>query len=180
MSIAVIKKENGIYTIGADKAWVSGDRIDTIHETYSKIRKFSCTDNKTNFYVAGVGYQRDISLLFDIVLPNTTIPDFSVKSLYDLFKEYNNKAKEYFYESYSIEETEYIIAFNNKAYHYNSYGIMQINDYCAIGSGSLYALGALYNGATVKQAIYTACHFSSNCSVTDTEPIIYEIKNNEK
>lgn len=185
MSIAVIKKENGIYTIGTDCAWFreNTDCIDTTHTKYSKLRFFQ-NHLSTNFYIAGVGTQRDMSILYDIVIPekisrNEFIisQDCPVSDLYKLFIDYRNKAKEVFGDNvFSIDDTSYIIAFENQAYIFNSGGIMPVNDYTAIGSGESYALGALYNGATAAQAIYTACHFCSTCSVQGTEPIVMEVR----
>ena len=185
MSIAVIKKENGIYTIGADCAWFreNSDCIDTTHTKYSKLRYFQ-NHLSTNFYIAGVGLQKDMSILYDIVIPEkisrnelVISTDCAMPDLYKLFIDYRNKAKEAFgNDTYSIDETLYIIAFENQAYVFNSGGIIPVNDYTAIGSGESYAFGALYNGATVAQAIYTACHFCSTCSVQNTVPIIMEVR----
>ena len=69
MSIAVIKKENNIYTIGTDRAWFREhiDLLDTIHTPYAKLRKFESNDH-VNLYIASVGKMRDMSILFDIVV----------------------------------------------------------------------------------------------------------------
>lgn len=184
MSIAVIKKENDFYTIGTDRAWFREhiDLLDTIHTPYAKLRKFESNDH-VNLYIASVGKMRDMSILFDIVIPDKInkgelkIANYSIEDIYNLFVDYKLKAKEMFVkDGYDTDDTLYIIAFNNKAYVYEEGGIVEIDDYFAIGSGDTYALGALYNGATVTQAIYTACHFCSTCSVQNTEPIIMEVR----
>lgn len=184
MSIAVIKKDYGIYTIGTDCAWFREhiDLLDTIHMPYAKLRKFESNDN-VNLYIASVGKQRDMSILFDVVIPDKIskgelkIKNYSITDIYNLFMDYKLKAKEIFVkDGYDTDSTLYIIAFKDKAYVYEEGGIVQIDDYFAIGSGDSYALGALYNGATVTQAIYTACHFCSTCSVQNTVPIVMEVR----
>jgi len=65
-------------------------------------------------------------------------------------------------KSFSIN-SNYLMIINKKLLYVEKMYTEVINNYFAIGSGSKYAFGALYNGASAKEAVYAAITFDKNC-----------------
>lgn len=64
----------------------------------------------------------------------------------------------------------FIIAYKGKAFAIKGMLVFPIDDYYAIGAGQDYASGALYMGASAKEAVKAACEL---CAMV-CEPIMYE------
>jgi len=65
-------------------------------------------------------------------------------------------------KSFSIN-SKYLMIINKKLLYIEKMYTEVINNYFAIGSGSKYAFGALYSGASAKEAVYAAIAFDKNC-----------------
>jgi hypothetical protein len=68
----------------------------------------------------------------------------------------------------TLKDCEFILIFKKKAFNFDDYYLREVVDYCAIGSGSDAAMGAMSLGHSAKDGAKAACNTNVYCS----EPIL--------
>lgn len=65
----------------------------------------------------------------------------------------------------SLSDIQVLLIMNGTVFHIDGLYIDIVNCFFAMGSGEEYALGAMENGASVKEAVRIACKYNINCSL---------------
>ncbi len=155
MSVVAVRKEGSKITIGADSIRISG------WGTQEKDKLAKLFRVSKELIVGTVGDAAIHSLFREFLnnhLPKTNT-EYGWTTLIGEFSSYLNDLK----NAPKLENSAFIVVNKNKVFFIASYFVREINDYYAIGAGMDYALSALYMGASVKEAIETACHLSIFC-----------------
>jgi len=155
MSVVAVKKEGSKIIIGADSIRISG------WGTQEKDKLAKLFRISKELIVGTVGDCAIHSLFREFLgnhLPKSNT-EYGWTSLISEFSNYLNELK----NAPKLEYSKFIVVNKNKAFFIESYFVREINDYYAIGAGTDYALSALYMGASVREAIETACHLSIFC-----------------
>lgn len=155
MSVVAVRKEGSKITIGADSIRITG------WGTQEKDKLAKLFRVSKDLIVGTVGDAAIHSLFREYLknhLPKSNT-EYGWTSLISEFSTYLNDLK----NAPKLEHAAFIIANKGKVFFVDGYFVREINDYYAIGAGMDYALSALYLGASVKEAIETACHLSIFC-----------------
>ena len=162
MSVVVCKVSKDKIEMASDSIVVRGwSKMNNAQNKFNKMMKYN------DMIIGGVGTAEESSLLFHYMKTHT-IKDMDEKSVLDFFIEFR-KWKNDLTGNNSMENS-YIIAYQGKAFYINNMFVCPIDDYYAIGAGEDYAQGALYMGATPKEAVKAACELCAMVS----EPIVCE------
>jgi len=155
MSVVAVRKEGSKITIGADSIRISG------WGTQEKDKLAKLFRVSKDLIVGTVGDCAIHSLFREFL--NNHLPkantEYGWTTLISEFSTYLNDLK----NAPKLENSMFIVVNKHKVFLISGYFIREINDYYAIGAGMDYALSALYMGASVKEAIETACHLSIFC-----------------
>ena len=166
MSVVVAKVTNNKIYISADSITVQGWTKVNSGTNHTKLIKYN------NLIIGGCGRTEEISLIFHYI--KTHMPqDCSEKAILDFiieFKRWKNDLT-----GSSDVNNEYIIAYKGKCFGIQRMLVYEIIDYGAIGAGMDYALGALHQGASSKEAVKAACDL---CAFV-AEPILTEVMDRE-
>jgi len=155
MSVVAVRKKGGNITIGADSIRITGWGT----QEKDKLAKLFRVSN--DMIVGTVGSAAIHSLFREFLknhLPKSN-SEYGWTTLMSEFSSYLNDLK----NAPKLETSAFLVVHKQKVYFIDSYFVREINDYYAIGAGMDYALAALYLGASVKEAIETACHLSIFC-----------------
>ena len=162
MSVVVCKVTKDKIEMASDSIVVQGwTKLNTPQEKVVKMMKYN------DMIIGGCGDAEELSLFFHYMKTHT-IEEMDEKSVLDFAIEFRRWKKDLTGDNKL--ENPYIIAYKGKAFAVMGMLIFPINDYYAIGAGQDYALGALYMGATPREAVKTACEL---CAMV-CEPIVSE------
>ena len=143
----------------AVKGWAT--KINKAENKIVKMMKYN------NMIIGGCGDCDEISLLFHYMKTHT-IEKMDEKSVLDFIIEFR-RWKSNLCGNNGFNNP-YIIAYKGKAFGIEKMLVFPIDDYYAIGAGEDFASGALYMGASPKEAVKAACELCAFVS----EPIITE------
>ena len=155
MSVVAVRKKDGKVTIGADSIRITG------WGTQEKDKLAKLFRVNADMIVGTVGDSAIHSLFREFLknhLPKSNT-EYGWTTLVSEFSNHLNELK----NPPKLETSAFIVVHKQKVFFIDSYFVREINDYYAIGAGMDYALAALHLGASVKEAIETACHLSIFC-----------------
>lgn len=159
MTVVAVKVEKNKVVLSADSACTSGwtTTSNADGKSFAKIKKVG------DYVIAGAGLCSDVTLLFMYAKTNL-IKSNNEDGVLEWFKDFLNwkKGKT---GSYGLDQTDFILAYNDKAYYFANFLVVEIKEKFAIGSGRDFALAAMHNGACTEKAVETACHFDSFCGL---------------
>ena len=162
MSVVVCKINKDNIEVAADSICVKGwSKIPTSTTRHVKLMK--CND----IIIGGCGLAEETSLFFHYLKTHLIDEAATESDILDFITEFKKWKGNYTSPTF---ENSYIIAYKGKAFLIDGLFVTEIFDSCAIGAGQDYANGALYMGATAKEAVEAAC---SLCAMV-AEPIIIE------
>ena len=143
----------------AVKGWAT--KINKAENKIVKMMKYN------NMIIGGCGDCDEISLLFHYMKTHT-IEKMDEKSVLDFIIEFRRWKNDLTCDN--TLKNPYIIAYKGKAFAIEGMLVFPIDDFYTIGAGEDYASGALYMGASPKEAVKAACEL---CAMV-CEPIICE------
>lgn len=162
MSVVVCKVYKDKIEMASDSIAVKGwTKVNNAHNKISKLMKYN------DMIIGGCGNTDEISLFFHYMKTHT-IENMDEKSVLDFAIEFRRWKNDLTGDNNFVNP--YIIAYKGKAFAIEGMLIFPIDDYYAIGAGEDYASGALYMGATPKEAVKAACEL---CAMV-CEPVVCE------
>ena len=162
MSVVVCKVSKDKIEMASDSIVVQGwTKLNNAQNKVVKMMKYN------DMIIGGCGNAEEISLFFHYMKTHT-IEDMDEKSVLDFAIEFRRWKNDLTGNNSLVNP--YIIAYKGKAFAIEGMLVFPIDDYYAIGAGQDYASGALYMGATPKEAVKAACEL---CAMV-CEPIICE------
>ena len=162
MSVVVCKVNKDKIEMASDSIAVAGwSKLQNAHHKIPKMVKYN------DMILGGCGDAEEISLFFHYMKTHT-IEEMSEKGVLDFVIEFRRWRGDLTKDD-SLNNS-YIIAYKGKTFGIQNMLVFPIEDYYAIGAGQDYANGALYMGATPKEAVKAACELCAMVS----EPIICE------
>lgn len=162
MSVVVAKVYKDRIEVASDSIAVKGwTKINNAQNKVVKLMKYN------NMIIGGCGLSEEISLFFHYMKTHT-IENVDEKGVLDFVIEFR-RWKNDLTEDNSFKN-EYIIAFKGKCFSIENMLVFPIEDHYAIGAGMDYAAGALYMGASPKEAVKASCELCAFVS----EPIVSE------
>lgn len=162
MSVVVCKVNKDNIEMASDSIAVKG--WSKINNAQNKIVKLT----KYNDMILGACGSAEESSLFFHYMKTHTIENMDEKSVLDFVIEFRRWKTDLTGDNSFVNP--YIIAYKGKAFAIDGMLVFPIDDYYAIGAGEDYASGALYMGATSREAVKAACEL---CAMV-CEPIIVE------
>lgn len=162
MTVVAVKVEKNKVTLSADSACTSG--YTTISNADSK--SFVKIKKVGDYVIAGAGLCSDISLLFMYAKTNL-IKSNNEDAVIDWFKDFLDWKKKKT-DLYGLNQSVFILAYESKAYYFESFLVVEIKEKFAIGSGRDFAISAMHNGADTVKAVETACEFDVFCGLPVT------------
>lgn len=151
MSVVVARKLEDRIVIGADSASTFDDLV--VHLGSKLITHGPM--------IAGVAGLAENHSLFSLFLQSTPYHGNDEKGMIRLVMDFR---QEYAEISETLDDMHVLMAYESRLWFLDGFSVNEIHDYHAIGSGSATALGALYVGASVKEAINAACYFNMGCA----------------
>lgn len=162
MSVVVCKVSKDKIEMASDSIAVKGwTKVNNAHKKISKLMKYN------DMIIGGCGDCDETSLFFHYMKTHT-IEKVDEKSVLDFVIEFRRWKNDLIGDNNFVNP--YIIAYKGKAFAIEGMLVFPIDDYYAIGAGEDYASGALYMGATPKEAVKAACEL---CAMV-CEPIVCE------
>ena len=162
MSVVVVKVLKDRIEMASDSIAVRGwSKMPKAENKFVKMQKIN------DMIIGGVGSAEESSLLFHYMKTHT-IEKIDERCVLDFIIEFR-RWKNDLTGSNSFNNS-YIMAFKGKAFYIENMLIVPIDDYFAIGAGEDYASGALYMGASAKEAVKASCEL---CAMV-CEPVIVE------
>lgn len=162
MSVVVAKVYKDRIEMAADSIAVKGwSKIPSADKKFAKMQKIN------DMIVGGVGLAEETSLLYHYMKTHT-IENVDEKGVLDFLIEFRRWKNDL--TGNNSFTNEYILAFKGKVFFISNMLVIPIDDYYAIGAGEDYANGALYMGATPKEAVKASCEL---CAMV-CEPIVQE------
>lgn len=162
MSVVVCKVSKDKIEMASDSIVVKGwSKLNGAENKLVKMMKYN------DMIIGGCGRADEISLFLHYMKTHT-IEVMDEKSVLDFvieFKEWKKKLV-----GNGDSRNHYILAYKGKAFAIEDMLVFPIDDYYAIGAGEDYASGALYMGASAREAVKAACEL---CAMV-CEPIICE------
>lgn len=170
MSVIAVRVYEDKIKVSSDTILLKGNSI-----TPNSNIKFSKVKRYNDMIVGAVGGAEESSLFFHYIethkINNENINE---KGILDFMLEFKNWKSDMSGDK-SINN-EYIIVCKGLAFAIEHLFVFKIEDYYAIGGGANFAHGAMYMGASPKEAVKASCYL---CAVT-SEPIInYTMKNED-
>lgn len=184
MSVVIAIKENGIIYMAADTMVTLGDS--KRHLTSNSSQKIWAVNDTSNCIMGGAGYLRDINLIrycTNNLVPEAniikedidtgTIMQNTVPIIFDTIREYSSIVSS---DPDDVEfASEFVWAYKDHLFHIMPDGLVEeIDDYCAIGSGSDAALASLQHtkDEPVYVRLYKALHSASEISLYVANPYV--------
>jgi len=162
MSVVVCKVNKNNIEIAADSIRVKGwSKINMSPSRRIKLAKIN------DIIIGGCGLAEETSLFFNYMETHLGGDSVTENDILNYIVEFKKWKSAYTTSSF---ENSYILAYKGKAFLIEGMLVIPIDDYAAIGAGEDYANGALYMGATAKQAVEAACAL---CAMV-AEPIVVE------
>lgn len=161
MSVVVCKVNKDKIEMAADSIALLGYTKIPVQNNMPKIMKYN------DMIIGGCGYADEISLFFHYMKTHT-IEEMTEKGVLDFIIEFKRWRSDLTKEDNL--ENSYIIAYKGKAFGIHNMLVFPIDNYYAIGAGRNYAHGALYMGATPREAVKASCELCAHVC----EPIICE------
>jgi ATP-dependent protease HslVU (ClpYQ) peptidase subunit len=151
MSVIVGIKDQGITYLGADSQMTKGSVKK--HYIHQDNRKVWHPDEVTHLLMGGVGVLKGINTIKNVngLIDMHTLRKDRIDSAY-VFHQLGTKIFYHMDEQRLLEskdynpkmQNEFLFASKNQLYHlYNDGSVLTIDDYAAIGSGSIEAMGSL-------------------------------------
>lgn len=162
MSVVVCKILKDRIEMASDSIVVKGwSKLNNPENKLVKMMKYN------DMIIGGCGRADEISLFLHFMKTHT-IENMDEKSVLDFVIEFGDWKKKMVGGGES--HNNYILAYKGKAFAIEGMLVFPIDDYYAIGAGADYASGALYMGASPREAVKAACDL---CAMV-CEPIICE------
>lgn len=162
MSVVVCKVYKDRIEMASDSIAVRGwTKLNNAHNKIVKMMKYN------DMIIGGCGLSEEISLFFHYMKTHT-IENMDEKGVLDYILEFRRWKHDLTGDNNL--ENPYIIAYKGKVFGIDNMLVFPIEDYYAIGAGEEFASGALYVGASPKEAVKAACELCAMVS----EPIICE------
>lgn len=162
MSVVACKIYKDKIEMASDSIAVKGwTKINNAQNKIVKLMKYN------DMIIGGCGNSDEISLLFHYMKTHT-IEDMDEKGVLDFIIEFRRWKNDLTGDNNL--RNPYIIAYKGKAFAIEGMLVFPIDDFYTIGAGEDYASGALYMGASPKEAVKAACEL---CAMV-CEPIICE------
>jgi len=162
MSVVVCKIYKDKIEMASDSIVVKGwTKVNNAQNKIVKMMKYN------DMIIGGCGNADEISLFFHYMKTHT-IENMDEKSVLDFVIEFKRWKSDLTGDNSFVNP--YIIAYKGKVFGIEGMLVFPIDDYYTIGAGQDYASGALYMGATPKEAVKAACEL---CAMV-CEPIICE------
>lgn len=162
MSVVVCKVSKDKIEMASDSIAVKGwTKINNAQNKIVKMMKYN------DMIIGGCGDSDEISLLFHYMKTHT-IENMDEKGVLDFIIEFRRWKNDF--TGNNALNNPYIIAYKGKAFAIEGMLVFPIDDFYAIGAGEDYASGALFMGATPKEAVKAACEL---CAMV-CEPIVCE------
>lgn len=156
-TIVAVQHKNG-FVVAADSQITDGDRP-FISKDVPKISKVG------QYVIAGAG----VSRYCDIIQFGWTPPVYDGSDEYTFLvskfiPEMRKAHEETGYTLKDDDSFQFIVGLNNKLFYItNDYSVIRTNTgIYGVGSGSLYAIGALFAGANIKEAVQIAIKLDIN------------------
>lgn len=162
MSVVVCKVSKDKIEMASDSIAVKGwTKLNNAQNKVVKMMKYN------DMIIGGCGNTDEISLFFHYMKTHT-IEKVDEKSVLDFVIEFRRWKNDLTGDNSFVNP--YIIAYKGKVFSIEGMLVFPIDDYYAIGAGQDYASGALYMGATPKEAVKAACELRAMVC----EPIVCE------
>ena len=163
MSVVVVKNYKDKIVMASDSIAVNGwSKIPNAENKFAKMQKIN------DMIIGGVGSAEETSLFFHYMKTHT-IESVDEKSVLDFILEFR-RWKQDLTNNNSFDNS-YILAFKGSCFYIERMLIIPIDDYFSIGAGRDFSNGAMYMGATPKEAVKASCEL---CAMV-CEPVIEEI-----
>lgn len=150
---------------------VYGDRIEIASDSQITFGFTMQTDETVKLFttdsgitVGGVGTMQELALL-KIFMKTHRPAAPSEDALTDFIHEFRQWLTECAEIIPELDENEYHIVFDGKAFAIHRYNIREIVEFDAIGAGADFALAALYLGRSPDEAVRVACELNIFCSL---------------
>lgn len=162
MSVVAVKVYKDRIEMASDSIMVKyWSKIPKAENKFVKMQKIN------DMIIGGVGDAEETSLLYHYMKTHT-IDNVDEKGVLDFILEFR-RWKNDFTNNNSFTNT-YILAFKGKAFYIENMLVVPIDDYYSIGAGEDFANGAMYMGASPREAVKASCEL---CAMV-AEPIIQE------
>lgn len=162
MSVVVCKVYKDKIEMASDSIAVKGwTKINNAQNKIVKMMKHN------DMIIGGCGCCEELSLFFHYMKTHT-IEKVDEKGVLDFVIEFRRWKNDL--TGNNSFENPYIIAYQGKAFGVHGMLIFPIDDFYAIGAGEDFASGALYMGASPKEAVKAACEL---CAMV-CKPIVVE------
>lgn len=150
---------------------VYGDRIEIAADSQITYGATMQTDETVKLFrtdtgitVAGVGTMQELVLLKLFMKTH-----FPAEASEDALTEFIHEFRKWLVESAELtpelDDNEYHIIYEGKAFSVHRYNIREILEFDSIGAGMDYALTALYLGRSPAEAVRVACELNIFCSL---------------
>ena len=160
MSVVVVRKLKTKIVMAADlqTSWGDAKIVDAKQAIYLEPSKIWQTNG---MIIGSAGYVSAATLLR--VFSKTHKPaSADVEGIIEYIVEFVDWAKKK--DTNFKFENQLLIVFENHIFECEGYGVKEINEYMAIGSGMFLALGAMYKGSDPEEAVEIAKQFDLFCS----------------
>lgn len=162
MSVVVCKVYKDRIEMASDSIVVRGwTKMNNAQNKVVKLMKYN------DMIIGGCGLAEELSLFFNYMKTHT-IENIDEKSVLDFVIEFKRWKGDL--TGNNSFENPYIIAYQGKVFGIHNMLVFPIEDYYAIGAGEDYASGALFMGASPREAVKAACEL---CAMV-CEPIVVE------
>lgn len=162
MSVVVCKVYKDRIEMAADSIIVKGwTKINNAENKLTKLMKHN------DMIIGGCGSAEELSLFFHYMKTHT-IETVDEKHILDFVIEFKRWKGDL--TGNNSFENPYIIAYKGKAFSVHNMLVFPIDDFYAIGAGEDFASGALFMGASPKEAVKAACEL---CAMV-CKPIVVE------
>lgn len=163
MSVAAVVVNDNFIIIGADTQVTLTEDGHKREYDKAKIGRFN------DFIFAGAGSAYEISLL-DMYINIGHVPiDNTCINILNFVLEFSKWKKKKLEQEMVALDCSYLMVYKDKAFEVTTdFGVTEITNYAAIGSGRIHAETALYLKHTLDDALKATCRLSAYCE----EPLI--------
>lgn len=175
MSVVVVRKTKKEIKMAADlqTSWGDAKMVDAKQAIYLEPSKIW---EVNDMVIGSAGYVSTATLLR--IFSKTHKPaSADIEGLIEYLVEFTDWAKKK--DTNFKFENQLLIIFEGKIFECEGYGVKEINEYMAIGSGMFLALGAMYKGSDPEEAVEVAKQFDLFCS-GKTDVITVPLKDENK
>lgn len=160
MSVVVVRKFKEKIVIASDQqtSWGDAKIVDSKTEMYLEPAKIW----QHNGLTIGSAGHVSTATLFRVFTKTHKPSTADTEGIIDLLVEFVEWAKKK--DSNFKLDNQFLIIFEYKMFQANGYGVHEISEYNAIGSGMFLALGAMYKGSDPQEAVEIAKQFDMFCS----------------